>query len=78
MDDHKTLGNTYYRAGEYRKAIQVYTMAIAASPPDSRLYGNRAAAYYMLGQYDKALEDCQNALQLDPTYIKCQVRSGKL
>ena len=33
-------------------------------------YGNRSAAFMMLGKYDKALEDAQTAIKLDENFLK--------
>ena len=33
-------------------------------------YGNRCAAFMMLEQYSKALEDAQRALHLDDNFVK--------
>ena len=43
-------------------------------------YGNffpyRAAAYGKIGEHQKAIEDCQKALSLDPNYGKAYGRMG--
>ena len=41
-------------------------------------YGNRSAAYMMLGTYDKALEDAQAAIKLDENFVKvsCCLKNG--
>ena len=41
-------------------------------------YSNRAAAYQMLLMYDKALEDCDAAIQQDPTFLKVHWRKAKV
>lgn len=58
-----------------------------ASPADNNpvdqsmvaaVYSNRAAAYQMLLMYDKALDDCNAALAVDPTYLKVHWRKAKV
>ena len=40
------------------------------APTVATYYGNRSAAFMMLGIYDKALEDAQSAIKLDETFLK--------
>ena len=42
-------------------------------PMCAAYYGNRAAAYMMLSQYEKALEDARRSTQLDHTFVKVRV-----
>ena len=39
--------------------------------------GNRAAARLMLGQYMLAIEDCTNAVAINPAYFKGYLRAGR-
>jgi len=41
-------------------------------------YGNRAAAYTMLNYPNEALEDCDSAIQCDPSFVKGYYRKGKI
>jgi len=41
-------------------------------------YGNRAAAFTMLLKYQEALDDCDHAIQVDPTFTKAHFRKAKL
>lgn len=40
------------------------------APTVATYYGNRSAAFMMLGTYDKALEDAQNAIRIDENFLK--------
>lgn len=42
----------------------------ALCPTCAAYYGNRAATYMMLSQYDKALEDARRSTQIDPAFVK--------
>jgi len=42
------------------------------------VYSNRAAAHQMLLMYDKALEDCNAAMEQDPTFLKVHWRKAKV
>lgn len=49
----KTLGNSFYKKGEYNDAIRCYTEAISMCPTNdtehlATLYQNRAASYDVL------------------------------
>ncbi len=39
-------------------------------------FSNRSAAYYNIDQFEKALEDANHALQLDPKYLKAHFRKA--
>lgn len=39
-------------------------------PKNASYYGNRAATLMMLGRYREALEDSQQAVRLDNTFMK--------
>ncbi|KND02792.1 uncharacterized protein SPPG_01873 [Spizellomyces punctatus DAOM BR117] len=72
----KTLGNKYYGEKKYKEAIDLYTQAIILQP-DAVFYSNRAACYANLNDYDKVVEDCTEALKLDPNYIKALNRRAQ-
>jgi len=62
-----TLGNGYpLRLISY--VILWYISELA--PTVATYYGNRSAAFMMLGTYDKALEDAQNAIRIDENFLK--------
>lgn len=76
----KSEGNTKYAAGEYQEAVDLYSEAIAVCPVahSAPFYGNRSAAYLMLKNWTKAMEDSQTAIRLDPTYAKGWHRIHKI
>jgi import receptor subunit TOM70 len=44
--------------------------------PDPIFYSNRGACFANLGQNEKVIEDCNQALALDPMYVKALNRRG--
>lgn len=69
----KTRGNQTFAEKKYTQAIQLYTQAIRFLA-DPVYYSNRAACYANLGQVDRVIADCSEALRLNPTYIKALQR----
>ena len=79
---------------DYRGAIAHYTLAIETAKSEledadesvatetrpllASYYGNRAAAFTMILKYRDAIEDCDAALAVDPTFAKAHTRKGKL
>ena len=76
-DALKDQGNAKFQAHAYREAIQLYSKAISAAPGVASYYGNRAAAWLMVGAAKECAEDCRRAVSLDPGYIKGHLRLAK-
>ncbi|KAM4531431.1 dnaJ homolog subfamily C member 7 isoform 3-T3 [Odontesthes bonariensis] len=73
----KEQGNTFYIKKDYGEAFNYYTKAIDMCPKNPSYYGNRAATLMMLCRYREALEDSQQAVRLDHTFVKGHLREGK-
>lgn len=73
----KLQGNEAYKKGDYRGAIAFYTTAIETAPLTVAYYGNRAAANFMLLKYKEVIEDCNFAVTLDRSFLKCYSRKAK-
>ncbi|XP_019854968.1 PREDICTED: dnaJ homolog subfamily C member 7-like [Amphimedon queenslandica] len=73
----KTDGNEAYKAKNYQLAVRLYSTAIDHAPDQASYYGNRSAAYMMLGHHQRALEDAQMAIKLDPNFVKGYLRAAK-
>ncbi|CAF2814599.1 unnamed protein product [Rotaria sp. Silwood2] len=79
----KNEGNTKYREHKFDEAIEAYTKAIDTCPVESaeelsQFYQNRAAAWESLKNYNKVIEDCSRAIELNPKYIKCIQRRARV
>jgi tetratricopeptide (TPR) repeat protein len=78
IEQLKKKGNDFFGAKNYREAIAQYSAAIALDPTNAVLYSNRAAAFHELHWHQRALEDAQKTVELDPTSIKGYWRLGSL
>ncbi|XP_056436104.1 dnaJ homolog subfamily C member 7 [Gadus chalcogrammus] len=76
-ENFKDQGNAFYIKKNYSEAFNYYTKAIDVCPKNASYYGNRAATLMMLCRYREALEDSQQAVRLDDTFMKGHLREGK-
>lgn len=53
-----------------------YTEAIKRDPSDPRGYNNRAAAYTKLAALPEALKDAEEAIKIDPNFVKGHIRKS--
>jgi tetratricopeptide (TPR) repeat protein len=60
------LGNSYARAGQYRKAITAYEKAVSQNPKDADFWLNLGKAREATGENRAALDDYMTALRLAP------------
>eukprot|EP00667_Euglena_gracilis_P012183 EG_transcript_12490 len=72
----KLRGNEAFKAGDYKTAIRLYTMAIKFVPTDAVFHSNRAACHLALGQPHRALADATEAARLQPSWPKAHHRLG--
>lgn len=75
----KGQGNKLLLAKDYEGAERCYTEALELSPegPNSHVYlCNRAAALCYLSRNDDAVVDCQESIDLNPSYAKAYTRLG--
>eukprot|EP00039_Didymoeca_costata_P005326 m.80545 g.80545 ORF g.80545 m.80545 type:complete len:586 (+) comp12766_c0_seq2:218-1975(+) len=73
----KDQGNAKFQARQFTDAVALYSQSISICPNIPSLWGNRAAAYLMLGQHTQCINDCNSALDLDPTFVKAYSRKAK-
>ncbi len=85
--EYKEEGNVAYKRKDYRTAIANYTLAIEAAKAEkideedpsllATYYNNRAAASTMILQYDDAVNDCDTAISIHPSFLKAYIRKAK-
>jgi tetratricopeptide (TPR) repeat protein len=59
-----SLGVSYFNLSEFDSSTYYYERALELDPMDPDLYERRASAYWQLGVYDSALNDCNKAISL--------------
>jgi tetratricopeptide (TPR) repeat protein len=70
------LGNLYFDAERYDEAIKWYGDAIRLSPKDINVSTDLGVSYYYSNQPDKALEQFNHSLALDPNHGKTLLNVG--
>lgn len=72
----RTKGNELFKGGKYGDASVAYGEGLEHDPHNSVLLCNRAACRSKLGQFEKALEDCNTALNVRPSFTKARLRKA--
>ena len=61
----------YFNGGEIEKTIQAWELMKQTYPRDEPSRVNVAVAYQFLGQYQKAVENCLDAIRIEPDTLNC-------
>ena len=72
----KTEGNNLMRTEKFVDALDMYSKAINLDGGNPVFYCNRAAAHSKMNNHHLAIEDCQRAIDMDPSYSKAYGRMG--
>eukprot|EP00792_Barthelona_sp_PAP020_P004446 TRINITY_DN2133_c0_g1_i1.p1 TRINITY_DN2133_c0_g1~~TRINITY_DN2133_c0_g1_i1.p1 ORF type:complete len:573 (-),score=168.88 TRINITY_DN2133_c0_g1_i1:1830-3518(-) len=76
VDELKTQGNTFFKAGKFEEAIEKFTAALELDPNHHVCYSNRSGCYARLGDGQKALEDAEKCITVKPDWAKGYSRKG--
>lgn len=79
---YKLDGNENFAAKRFTEAIASYTKGLEYLDKEldetaeikSILFSNRGACYVMLKQYQKAIDDCKQALKMNPNNMRARQR----
>lgn len=74
----KAVGNKYFKAKDYAKAIQEYSKALSVEPQSVTYLSNRAAALMSANRFEEALEDSKEAEELDASNVKVMHRLARI
>lgn len=69
-------GNDLFKTSKFDEACVAYGEGLDHDPYNAVLLCNRAACQAMLGQWQKAVEDCDTALKFRPSYSKARLRKA--
>jgi small glutamine-rich tetratricopeptide repeat-containing protein alpha len=72
----KSEGNNLL-SKDTKGAISKYSQAIVLDPSNHIYWANRAVAYYKLGKFTEAVDDCKQAIAIEPKYTKAHYRLGQ-
>ena len=73
----KEKGNKAFQKRKYQDAIDLYTSAIRINDTNPVLFTNRAQALLKLGKAMDASQDCRQALELKPDFVKAFIHLAK-
>ena len=76
-EKEKDLGNKAFAGGDYAGAIEHFSRALKLTGPNCIYYTNRAAAYLRASRAAEALKDAEEAVSLDPQYVKALFRRAQ-
>jgi tetratricopeptide (TPR) repeat protein len=73
----KAEGNEFFKAKNYKSAIEKYTCAIeCATVPDVTFFSNRSACHAALEHWAEASEDGRNCIMTDKNFVKGYFRQA--
>ncbi len=77
--EKKTIeGDRYYDQGEYSKALESYDKYLKIYPRNIKTLYNRARAYEKLGENEKARNDLNRLLELEPNHLLGRITLGEI
>ncbi|XAR68280.1 hypothetical protein NMG60_11003357 [Bertholletia excelsa] len=77
-EEVKKIGNEQYRLGHLNEALSLYDRAICISPGNPTYRFNKAVALTGLQRLPEAVRECEEAVRLEPGYVKAHHRLGSL
>lgn len=70
----RSRGNDLFKSERFTEACSAYGEGLRVDSSNSVLYCNRAACWFKLGQWERSIEDCNQALRIQPNYTKALLR----
>ncbi|KAM1017457.1 hypothetical protein ACFX13_047772 [Malus domestica] len=70
----RSQGKDLFSSGRFDEACSAYGEGLKYDSSNSVLYCNRAVCRSKLGQWEQSVEDCNQALKIQPNYIKALLR----
>ncbi|XP_047323652.1 TPR repeat-containing thioredoxin TTL1-like [Impatiens glandulifera] len=70
----RTRGNNLFKSERFTEACAAYGEGLKHDSSNSILYCNRAACWFKLGMWERSVDDCSQALSIQPNYTKALLR----
>ncbi|PSS05862.1 TPR repeat-containing thioredoxin like [Actinidia chinensis var. chinensis] len=70
----RARGNDLFKSERFTEACSAYGEGLKLDPSNSVLYCNRAACWFKLGLWEHSVDDCNQALHIQPKYTKALLR----
>jgi tetratricopeptide (TPR) repeat protein len=70
------LGNMYFDAERYTEAVRWYEDALKLQPSDANVSTDLGVAYYYIDQPDRAIQQFERSLTIDPKHTKTMLNMG--
>ncbi|XP_077228242.1 TPR repeat-containing thioredoxin TTL1-like [Tasmannia lanceolata] len=70
----RVRGNDLFNSSKFAEACVAYGDGLKFDPSNPVLFCNRAACRFKLGQWERSVEDCNEALRIHPNYTKALLR----
>merc|ERR1719421_2706340 len=78
VDTLKEVAIDDFKSEQYERAVKHLTVALSLDEKSHVLYSNRCTAYIALENYDKAMEDADECVRLQPSWAKGYLRRGSV
>jgi len=78
VDTLKEVAIDDFKAEQYERAVKHLTVALSLDEKSHVLYSNRCTAFIALEDYDKAMEDADECVRLQPSWAKGYLRRGSV
>ncbi len=76
VDKILNAGKKHIENEKISEAIEQFTSVIEAAPTFAEGYNQRAIAYFVIGEWEKAIEDCQQTVKLNPYHFGAYAGMG--
>ncbi|KAF9666717.1 hypothetical protein SADUNF_Sadunf16G0257800 [Salix dunnii] len=70
----RNRGNDLFKSERFTEACSAYGEGLSLDPSNSILYCNRAACWFKRGLWERSIDDCNQALNIQPNYTKALLR----
>jgi tetratricopeptide (TPR) repeat protein len=78
IDALMARGGKATQAGRHAEAIELFTSVVRAKPDFAEGWNRRATVYYLAGEYDKSLADCDQVLKRNPLHFGALSGMGQI